>query len=44
MRQLDISLINWMRSLNIFRKLGIREEVFSTGKVDSVGEIEREIK
>jgi hypothetical protein len=44
MRQLDVSLVHWMRSLNIFRKLGIREEVFSTGKVDSMGEIEREIK
>jgi len=33
-----------MRSLNLFRKLGIKEEVFTTGRVDSIGEIEREIR
>ena len=33
-----------MRSLNLFRKLGVREEVFANGKIDSIVEIEREIR
>jgi hypothetical protein len=43
MRQLDLSLVNWLRSLGLFRKLGLREETFPRGRIDSINEIEREI-
>ena len=42
-RKLDVSLIQWLRNLNLFRKLGLKEEKFPQGKIDSIMDIEREI-
>jgi hypothetical protein len=43
MRQLDVSLVKWLRSLGLFRKLGLREETFPRGMIDSINDIEREL-